>query len=84
VQSQGVVAFVRAQTFKPRDDLDMLFVAVEVARGAVLTAWLVPSTSTTFAEIVGPPRSRGRHRFSASMKPDSKDRWSPFRLTQSS
>jgi hypothetical protein len=79
VQSQGVVAFVRAQTFKPRDDLDMLFLAVEVARGAVLTAWLVPST--TFAEIVGPPNSRGRHRFSASMKPDSKDRWSPFRLT---
>ena len=79
VQSQGVVAFVRAQTFKPRDDLDLLFLAVDVARGAVLTAWLVPST--TFAEIVGPPNSRGRHRFSASMKPDSKDRWSPFRLT---
>jgi hypothetical protein len=25
VRSQGVVAFVRSQTFKPRDDLDMLF-----------------------------------------------------------
>ena len=57
----------------------MLFLAVDVARGAVLTAWLVPSP--TFAKIVGPPNSRGRHRFSASMKPDSKDRWLPFRLT---
>jgi hypothetical protein len=32
-----------------------LFLAVEVARGAMLTAWLVPSPA--FAEIVGPSRA---------------------------
>lgn len=78
VQSQGVVAFVRSQTFRPREDLDMLFLAVDVERGAVLVAWLVPSPA--FATIVGPANSRGRHRFSASMKDGSKDRWTPFRL----
>jgi hypothetical protein len=31
--------------------------------------------------MVTEPNSRGRFRFSASMKPDSKDRWTPFRLT---
>lgn len=79
VQDEAVWAFVRAQTFRPRHDLDMLFLAVDVERGTVLMAWLVPSL--TFAEIVGPPNSQGRHRFAASMKPDSKDRWTPFRLS---
>ncbi len=78
VQRQGVVAFVRAQTFRPRGDLDMLFLAVDVSRGAVLTAWLVPSL--TFSQLVGSPNSRGRHRFAASMKEGSKDRWTAFRL----
>src|SRR5215204_4360345 len=35
IQSEGFVAFVRSQTFVPRDDLDMLFVAIDVTRGAI-------------------------------------------------
>ena len=42
VQSEGFVAFVRSQTFQPRCGLDMLFVAIDVARGAVMNAWLIP------------------------------------------
>ncbi|MGV9938794.1 hypothetical protein [Streptomyces sp. NPDC003401] len=79
VRQGRLTAFVRSQTFQPRTDLDMLFVAVDVELGAVMTAWLIPSG--TFAGMVPEPNTRGRFGFSASMKPESKDRWSPFRLT---
>ncbi|MGQ4485043.1 hypothetical protein ACN6LM_006770 [Streptomyces sp. SAS_281] len=79
VQRGRLMAFVRSQTFQPRAGLDMLFVAVDVELGAIMTAWLIPSGA--FGEMVTEPNSNGRFRFSASMKPDSQDRWSPFRLT---
>jgi hypothetical protein len=69
---------VRSQTFRPRADLDMLFIAVDIERGAVMTAWLVPSPD--FAAITGTPNKHGKHKFSASMKPDSKDQWTPYRF----
>jgi len=79
VQQGRLMAFVRSQTFRPRTDLDMLFVAVDVERGAIMTAWLIPSG--TFGEMVTEPNGKGRFRFSASMKPGSKDHWTRFRLT---
>lgn len=79
VQRGQCLANVRAQTFQPRPDLDMLFLAVDVERAAIMTAWLVPSG--VFDEMVGEPNAKGLHRFSASMKPGSKDRWAPYRLT---
>lgn len=78
VSQDRVVAFVRVQTFRARSGLDMLFVAIDVARGAIMTAWLIPST--VFAGYAGEPNGKGRLRFSASMKPGSKDRWTPCRL----
>jgi hypothetical protein len=78
VQSQGFVAFVRSQTFQPRRRLDMLFVAIDVARGAVMNAWLIPSLD--YAKTLGKLNSRGRYRFSASMKDTADDRWRPYRL----
>jgi hypothetical protein len=78
VQSGGVVAFIRSQTFTPRPDLDLLFVAVDIERGAVMHAWLVPSED--FASIVTAASRSGRLRFGASMKPDSNDRWVTYRL----
>lgn len=78
VQRGQCLANVRAQTFQPRADLDMLFLAVDVDRAAIMTAWLVPSGA--FAAMVGQPNGKGIHRFSASMKPESKDRWAPYRL----
>jgi hypothetical protein len=78
VQSESFYAFVRSQTFAPRDNLDMLFVAVDVDRGAVMKAWLMPST--TFAESAGTTDKASRHRFRASMKAQTNDSWRPFRL----
>ena len=73
VQSDSMVAFVRSQTFRPRADLDMLFAAVDIARGAIMTAWLIPSGE--FAAVLGRPDTRGRFRFVASMKKGAQDRW---------
>ncbi len=56
----------------------MLFVAVDIAGGAIMKAWLVPSID--YASVLGSPNSRGRHRFHASMKAGSKDRWVDYRL----
>jgi hypothetical protein len=78
VQNESMVAFVRSQTFRKRADLDILFVAIDIERGAVLKAWLVPSAD--FAEVIGEPDTRGRLRFVASMKEGSQDRWAHRRL----
>lgn len=78
VQDEKMVAFVRSQTFRKRADLDILFVAVDIARGAVLKAWLIPSTQ--FGAVVGAPDHRGRLRFVASMKQGTQDRWASHRL----
>ncbi|MFI5566735.1 hypothetical protein ACIA6T_05035 [Streptomyces sp. NPDC051740] len=79
VRKGQYLADVRSQTFRPREDLDMLFVAVDVERTAIMTAWLVPSG--VFGEMVSEPNGKGKYRFAASLKPDSKDRWTPYRLT---
>lgn len=73
-----VAAFVRSQTFRPRPELDVLVVAVDIAQGQIMTAWLVPSA--TFAQLAGSPNSRGRLRFRASLKPGAQDKWKPYRL----
>ena len=79
IQSGQFKAQVRSQTFQPRSDLDLLFVAVDIERGALMMAWLVPSPD--FAHIVGEPNAKGRLRFNASMKPAAKDRWVKYRLS---
>lgn len=78
VRSGSFAAFVRSQTFRPRADLDMLFVAVDVERGAVMKAWLVPSVD--YQAMLGEPDSRGRFRFVASLKEGTKDQWASRRL----
>jgi hypothetical protein len=77
VRSGSFVAFVRSQTFRARADLDMLFVAVDIDRGAVMKAWLVPSVE--FDSLLKPQNS-GKYRFGASMKDETKDRWASHRL----
>lgn len=79
IQQQRFMAQVRSQTFRPRADLDMLFVAIDVGRGAIMMAWLVPSTA--FVSMAAGPNSRGRMVFTASMKADAKDQWLRYRLT---
>src|SRR5450759_1455333 len=72
------VAFVREATFAPRNDLDMLFVLADVVQGRYTAAWLVPSP--VFAELAK-VRSNGTRRFSASLKPASKDQCAAYRLS---
>jgi hypothetical protein len=74
-----VQANVREATFRPRRDLDMLFVVIDAAVGRITTAWLVPSPA--FAELVTRPNGQGRRVFAASSKPDAADRWRCYRLT---
>ena len=70
---------VRTVALKPRADLYVLFVAVDVTTGSFDTCWLVPSGE--FAAKAGRDR-HGRYRFSASAKPNSRDRWSGYRLSR--
>ncbi|SER63589.1 hypothetical protein [Lentzea albida] len=78
VKSETFMAFVRTQTFRPRPSLDMLFVAIDVDRGAIIAAWLVPST--VFAEEATESVTQGRYRFYASLKEGGRDRWQTYRL----
>ena len=78
-QRGRIQAQVRSQTFRPREDLDMLFVLVDNLNGAIKTAWLVPSVD--FDGLHGRATTRGNFRFSASTKEGTRDQWSPFRLT---
>lgn len=78
VQAGTFIAFVRDQTFAPRSDLDMLFVAVDVATGAYTHAWLVPSPEFAAGTTVN---GQGRRRFYASLSATSKARWAAYRLT---
>jgi hypothetical protein len=77
VNKARFIANIGASTFQPRADLSILFVAVDTDEGTLQTVWLVPSLD--FADTTK-PNSQNRHRFSASMKPGSKDQWSRYRL----
>jgi hypothetical protein len=79
VQNEKIMAFVRAQTFRARPDLDMLFAAIDVDRGAIMTSWLVPSP--VLGEMIKTTTAQGHLRFTASMKGESADRWTPYRLS---
>lgn len=70
------VANVGASTFRARDDLYMLFVAVNTDDGTFDPVWFVPST--VFAEKTS-PSNKNRRQFVASIKPDTKDQWRKHR-----
>lgn len=78
VQTGRVQAKLRETTFRPRRDLDMLFVVVDPIEGRIVTAWLVPSGE--FDRLLSTPNGRGRRVFAASSKPDIADRWRLFPL----
>ncbi|MDO5741251.1 MAG: hypothetical protein Q4P07_14005 [Ornithinimicrobium sp.] len=78
VSNGRFIAQLQATTFGPRRDLDLLFIAVGVERGTLQRAWLVPSPD--FASVVTTTNSKGKYRFSASLKGASKDRWTRYRL----
>ena len=77
VRQSRFIANIGASTLQPRDDLYMLFVAVDTGDGTLQMVWLVPSVD--FANRTK-PNSQNRHRLSASMKAATKDQWSEYRL----
>ena len=77
IQRGRFLADVRSETFRPRDDLYILYVVVDRVDAVLALLWLVPSR--VLAERKA-PNSQGRLRFSASMNPESRDQWSQFRV----
>jgi len=74
------ITHVRRSTFHERDDLFLLFVAVDAQFADYGPVWLVPSVD--FAEILR-AKNGPTLRFSASASPVSNDRWSKYRLERS-
>jgi hypothetical protein len=74
------VSDVRDETFRPRDDLFMLFVAVDGPTARIDTAWLVPSSVLNEAAFRVTVTGNRLVRFQASIKPESQDKWREFRL----
>lgn len=70
---------VRDATFAARDDLYLLFVAVDPEEGVFDRSWLVPSINFAAATTVN---SLGRRRFVASAKEKTRDQWSGYRCTR--
>jgi hypothetical protein len=70
---------VRAVTLRPRDDLYMLFVVTDPTTLDLKPIWLVPSE-----EFVkkAPAGSNRKHRFVASAKPGTNDRWAGYLVEQ--
>lgn len=52
---------------------------VDNLRGAIQTAWLVPSAD--FGDRHGTPTKSGNLRFAAAISEASADTWSPYRLS---
>jgi hypothetical protein len=77
--TRGLIrAYVRQRTFRPRSDLYILYVPVDITTGSFEKAWLVPSQEFENRSA----NRRGRLVFSASLKPGTQDQWSRFRVSQ--
>jgi hypothetical protein len=74
------IADVRRETFRPRDDLYMLYVVVHGTRAELQRAWLVPSSDLESKGFQVAPNGKALQRFQASNKPDAQDMWRPYRL----
>lgn len=70
---------IRSQTFTPRLDFWLLFVAVDEAAETFETCWLIPSIG--FNDEVRPDPD-GRLRFGASLSSTTCDRWSAYRTSR--
>jgi hypothetical protein len=73
---------VREETFRPREDLFMLYLAINGARADIEHAWLVPSQTLAAEGIRVSKQGKGHLRIAASAKPDTEDKWRDFRHTR--
>lgn len=70
---------VRQETFRPREDLYMLYLSIDGPRAEIEHAWLVPS-AVLAAEEIGVTKQGKKHvRIAASAKPDTDDKWRKYR-----
>jgi hypothetical protein len=76
------MADVHEVTFRPRDDLYMLYVVIHGSRADIETAWLVPSEVFDAEAFRVNIHGRPHVRFQASVKPDSKDKWVAYRYSR--
>jgi hypothetical protein len=70
---------VREETFRPRPDLWMLYVAVDGANGSIDWVWLVPSEALDAEGIRIQARGKNLVRFAASAKDATEDKWRMYR-----
>jgi hypothetical protein len=78
-QRQRFQSQVRAATLRARPDLYMLFVVANPATLDLGPLWLVPST--VFADMA-PSGSNAKHRFAASAKETTNDRWAKYLVSK--
>ncbi len=71
---------VREVTFTARDDLYLLYLAVNGAEATLERAWLVPSAVLDEHAIRVKIKGQTLLRFSASAKEDTQDKWRRYRL----
>jgi hypothetical protein len=84
LRDRGIfIADVGRETFRPRDDLYMLYVVVDGSRAEVIRAWLVPSAILEAQGFEVATKGRRLLRFQASAKPTTDDKWRPYRLERS-
>jgi hypothetical protein len=66
--------------FQPRDSLYLLFVAVRSKTADFGPVWLVPSHEFAAKALRVGAKGRQVLRIAASAKPESNDKWRPYRL----
>jgi hypothetical protein len=83
LREQGrFTADVREETFRPRPDLYIMYLAVNAERAEIESAWLVPSEHLAEQAVIVKPKGKPQLRIVASIKPDSEDKWRRYRLTR--
>lgn len=70
---------VREETFRPREDLYMLYLAINGRRAEIELAWLVPSMVLADEGILVTKQGKQHVRITASAKPNTDDKWRRFR-----
>jgi hypothetical protein len=79
-EQERFTALVGDKTFRVRDDLYLLYVAIDGARGAVDMAWLVPSAALEAEGMSVTINGQRKLKFAASAKEAANDKWRKYRL----
>lgn len=81
VKRGQLICEVRAETFRPRPELWMLFVVVDRRSATIGDVFFVPSSDfDARANTTGKGKGgKGKRRITASLKAGSDDKWQPFR-----